>query len=435
MNYLKWMPLLGCAAVLSLSSCSDDEGKGISPSTNLTPDEHKVKLEQIGLDVLAKVNPEDHADLLRAMDYFSEIADYGGLEVDRDETVMSMAKLVGYVKSMCRTNNLGMMPQFASPDNELYSLAQCYGIYTYDEAREMWRKSASDNSLEFHFEYLYEPAVIKITASGDETKVYLFEDRSEVEYGGDKIRYEVYVPEHAEAVMTWNGKTLCSLSADMDVDDVSRSATVSSTFEASGYVFKQTTKANKTDASVSLTFDVKGDRVITAKANVKGDNMTDEGAIDDVVNEDSNVQDLFEDANGEINILDEAVVKMSCSNIKSLVDLLDDIDNEYYEYPSYYELEYADKMAAAYNKYMKGDLYYTDGDNSIAKLSMHSCFVEDEYFEDGGYYDYEAVITFASDSSAYSLESYFNDVDFNDLVNSAEDLGDRYESYLRYLLE
>lgn len=54
-----------------------------------------------------------------------------------------------------------------------------------------------------------------------------------------------------------------------------------------------------------------------------------------------------------------------------------------------------------------------------------------------GYEEYsvEPVITFVSDSSAYSFESYFNDIDFNDLVNSAEDLGDRYESYLRYLLE
>ena len=50
MKLLKSIPLLGCALVLSLSSCSDDEGSRISSGTNFTPDEHKARLEQIGLD-------------------------------------------------------------------------------------------------------------------------------------------------------------------------------------------------------------------------------------------------------------------------------------------------------------------------------------------------------------------------------------------------
>ena len=103
------------------------------------------------------------------------------------------------------------------------------------------------------------------------------------------------------------------------------------------------------------------------------------------------------------------------------------------------EQEYNDKVAEAYNKYMTAELYYTDGDNVIATLSMQSYFEPYDYYygyedEEDGYYDYEPVITFVSDESTFSMESYFDDVSFNDLINSAEDLADEYENYLQYLL-
>ena len=93
------------------------------------------------------------------------------------------------------------------------------------------------------------------------------------------------------------------------------------------------------------------------------------------------------------------------------------------------EEESADDKLAELN----GKKIITIGDSLTALCGWQPYLVEDDY----GYEEYsvEPVITFVSDSSAYSFESYFNDIDFNDLVNSAEDLGDRYESYLRYLLE
>lgn len=67
-------------ASFCLTACTDDEGKQ-SSGTNLTPDEHKEKLENIGLEVLGKINPADHERLLNAIDNFARLAD-DGLDIE-----------------------------------------------------------------------------------------------------------------------------------------------------------------------------------------------------------------------------------------------------------------------------------------------------------------------------------------------------------------
>ena len=154
-----------CLGACTLFSCSDEEN--VSESTKLTPDEHKEKLEKIGLDAIAKVNAADHEDLLRTMDYFYEIVDNSNLEVERDESATAVAGMLKAAASICKQNNLGGISHFASPQNDLYAAAQYYGIYTYDENRNRWRRTDSENSLEFHFEnQVGDPVVISVSASG-----------------------------------------------------------------------------------------------------------------------------------------------------------------------------------------------------------------------------------------------------------------------------
>ena len=80
-------------ASFCLTACTDDEGKQ-SSGTNLTPDEHKEKLENIGLEVLGKINPADHEKLLNAIDNFARLAD-DGLDIERDKAIQSGVNLAG----------------------------------------------------------------------------------------------------------------------------------------------------------------------------------------------------------------------------------------------------------------------------------------------------------------------------------------------------
>lgn len=418
-----------CLGACTLFSCSDEEN--VSESTKLTPDEHKEKLEKIGLDAIAKVNAADHEDLLRTMDYFYEIVDNSNLEVERDESATAVAGMLKAAASICKQNNLGGISHFASPQNDLYAAAQYYGIYTYDESRNRWRRTDSENSLEFHFEnQVGDPVVISVSASGSETFVDLYED------GG--TRYQAMIPEHAEGKVELDGETLFSLSSDLNVNNSNRTADISVTFVANGYEYKQEIHATPSNASTDLSLTINGDRILSANASVDGEDMTTEEQINDLVDGYGDAQDLFKGATAEVHIMDDAIIRASCSNIKALVDLLDDLD-ESYDWREQEEQEYNDKVAEAYNKYMTAELYYTDGDNVIATLSMQSYFEPYDYYygyedEEDGYYDYEPVITFVSDESTFSMESYFDDVSFNDLINSAEDLADEYENYLQYLL-
>lgn len=114
--------------------------------------------------------------------------------------------------------------------------------------------------------------------------------------------------------------------------------------------------------------------------------------------------------------------------------MLEDLDNRYSSWEEQESQEYNDKVAAAYNKYNTAELYYTDGDNVIANLSMQSYLYEDTYNPEYNYYDVEPIITFVPDESSFSIESYFDEISFNDLINSAEDLTEAYKDYLQYLV-
>ena len=83
----------------------------------------------------------------------------------------------------------------------------------------------------------------------------------------------------------------------------------------------------------------------------------------------------------------------------------------------------------AYNEYLKGEMYYTNGDNVIARFNMQAYDDSDEW---GEYYDIEPIITFASDNSKFSFESYFDDISFEKLVDKVEDLGDEFDAYIDF---
>lgn len=425
MKRLKWMLPCACMALFSITACSDDKGKE-SEFTNLTPDEHKEKLEKIGLDVIAKINPEDHKVLLETSDYFFEIADNSDLTIDRDEAaVQATAQLVKSVTQVCQTYNVGAMARYAEANNDLYAAAQYFGVYTYNPSKQTWTKSASNDALELHFTSNNQPAIIKICKSGNETKVDLFED--------DGTNYQAMVPEHATATMQLGDTELFKFNIDMNVDNSARSADIACNLNASNYIFQANTHADRSKATCTFSLNAKGEELIKAEANVNGQNMTNDDKINDIISGDGDAEDLFNNANTQINIMQEAVIKASCSDIQGLVHATDDLSDRYPSWEEQNSQPYNDKKADLYNQYVTAELYYTDGDNAIAKLKMQSHFVED-YLKNDSYYELEPVITFVSDESAFSLESYFDDISFNDLMDSAEHLSDQYKEYLQYLI-
>ena len=170
-----------CFSTLGLVSCGDKTED--SPYTELTPDEHKAKLEEIGLSIANKVNPEVQKNLVKTFDAFIEYSD--GLEIDENFATGRAQDLAKTLKSICEDNSLGKVSNLSrATDSELYSLARYAGIYTlvdgcedeWGDAYYNWRKEDASDKLEFRFKADNKDAVIQITKEGSEQKFDAYDD-------------------------------------------------------------------------------------------------------------------------------------------------------------------------------------------------------------------------------------------------------------------
>lgn len=424
---------LFAAFTVAAISCSDDNninGENEQKS-ELTPDECKARMDQIGQKAIGKVNTNAHKDLLVTIDRFCEFLDYGNIDIERDVTKAAKA-FSESLKNIVAKNRLDQVSKLSSENSELYALTQYYGIYTYNESKQYWDFEYSDNSLEFHFDVDGSEAVIKASANGKETNYTPYPD------------YEVKVPENAEADVTLGGKQLASVKINFNVNDTEKSVKINAKIDASGYVFSQDIDVNKQNGSSLSLFTINGEQMVRCTANISGNNMTDPDNIENSAEGNGEIQDLFNNAKTEVVIMNDATIKAECSNIKNFVDELNKIDEDYTYYDEYEE-EYNKKICDTYNKYLSVKLFYNDRPNElVANLGMDLDFDEGRYYvyydyeknewiEKQGVYDYTLIITFANDNSKYDIESYFDEDYFSKLIDDAEDLADRYESFFRYL--
>lgn len=422
---------LFAAFTIAATSCSEDNNANgeNEQKSELTPDECKARMDQIGQKAIGKVNANTHKDLLITIDRFCEFLDYGDIDIERDVTKAAKA-FSKSIKSIVSKSRLDEVSKMSSEDSELYALTQYYGIYTYNEYTQYWDYENSNNSLEFHFNIDGSEAVVKAFASGKETNYN--------PYPG----YEVKVPENAEAYITLDNKELANVKIKFNVNDAEKSVKINATVAASGYVFSQDINVNKQNGNSISLFTINGEQMVKCTANISGNNMTDPDNIENSAEGDGDIQDLFNNAKAEVVIMNDATIKAECSNIKDFVDELNRIDEECDYYDEYKE-EYNTKICDAYNKYLSVKLFYNDRPNElVANLGMDLEFDEEDGYYDyeknewiEGTYDYTLIITFTNDDSKYDIESYFDEDYFSKLIDDAEDLADRYESFFNYLWE
>lgn len=421
------MPCLAVALTVCLAACGDDapagegEGGGATGDEVLTPAENKAKFESIASDVLAQFTPSDHEAVLTALNDFTDFADNGGLEIERN-AYSSVMGMMNSMADVCGDNNLGRMMDFTRAGSDLYRAAQYYGIYTYNNG--VWTKEESDSKLEFRFTtYDGRAVVATATTSGSEVTFWRTTDDGE----------ELAVPEYAEATITVDGQVVCAVNVDAQLDASAKSAVVKANLDASGYVFNCTVNATSSKATADLALKKNGTNIILAIAEVNGQRMTDPSQSDE-----DNPQNLFNGASSRVSIMDDAYITASCANIKELVDGINDIEDKY----DYMQEELCCKEQAEFaNSKIDIKLYYTNSTAVQATLGVQAYYEG----ETGTYYDpatgqylpyeywnTEPIITFA-DGSKYSLDEYFDDnVTFGDLIDSYEELERQYSDYLSY---
>lgn len=430
MKRLNFKPLIFAAiALFSFSACNDDNE---STKSKISPDECKSRMDRIGQTVIGKINAFDHKELAKTIDKFCENLDYGDIEFQRDVTV----KAKSFAKSlhkMIAGNQLSEVTKMTSAQSELYALSQYYGIYTFDDSTYEWIYTPSKDKLEFRFNMDGNDAVVKVSSNGNETTYNPYPE------------YDIIVPENIIACISLGNKDLASIKAELNVDDAIKSVKTKIEIDASDYKVVHNLDANKEKAVSDLTFTIKGEQIVKCNAYIDGEYMTDPDNIENAFDGNGDPQDLFKGANGTVVIMNDATIKVGCSHIKNFVNDLDRIDDQVYNWYETYEEEYNQKICDTYNKYLKIELYYNDQpDALVANMVTDLYYDEDdtiyyydwesgEYKEITGTYSYEQNIVFTSDNSKYSMDSYFSEDNFGNLVDNAEDLADKYESFFKYL--
>lgn len=395
-------------SMVSFTSCSDDDNNGDGSSgggsTPLTSEQSKEKLSEIGQNLIGLVNAEDQRKLIELGDYFSVIA--GSLEIQEKDQVRKAIRTIVAASQ----GDMAAVYSLAAPNSEIYQASDYYGVYTYDKQTDEWPRTDSNSELALKFaDKQGQQAEIRIAATGNEP---------DIEYD-DVI---VKVPAKITATIKLGSTTLTSVeitTANVNSNNP-RKADITVNVDASGYKVSSSISAGPSQVKANYLISIKGTEAVKGEAYLNGSNMTaDEG-------KDENIEDRFNDAQAQANIMGEALVTLKCESYKEMARKLEEVEDQYDRRSSQAA---AQATANVYKQYLNGGLTFTGSDQQSATLAFQPYIVE-KWNEDE-YWKVEPLLQF-EDESLISFENYFDAASgpFKSLADSFEALVDSFDGFI-----
>ena len=388
---MKW--LLPCVCLVTLATgCSDSDGEGTperqgKPITELTPDENKKELENIGMDLLSKINPDDHAVLLKTIARFDEIIP--------SPEIYSVLKSVGKV---CADTDLSEMVSLASTRFAVVDMS--YGTWEYNESTSQWDNKETGQKGEVTYKFKVDGTAATIHATYSD-KTIRFEGRT--------------VPVGVSMKVTLGTDTLAELNSSINMNEAETQISVNSSLSASGYLFGVVADINNnnSESMAVVTFSKDGEVLVSLAAN---------GIFDSNLRFDPPLKS----AAGELRIMDDLRVNLSCSDLQKIIE--EDRKND----PTYEA--YHKRMADVYNQYIHGELRYAESEYVVANIAFQA-YAEDDngdgIINDNDDWNIEPLIVFSQDGSKYSFDDYFSEVKFQSLLEQCEALVNKYVKLLK----
>lgn len=388
---MKW--LLPCVCLVTLATgCSDSDGEGTperqgKPITELTPDENKKELENIGMNLLSKINPDDHAVLLKTIARFDEIIPF--------PEIYSVLKSVGKV---CADTDLSEMVSLASTRFAVVDMS--YGTWEYNESTSQWDNKETGQKGEVTYKFKVDGTAATIHATYSD-KTIRFEGRT--------------VPVGVSMKVTLGTDTLAELNSSINMNEAETQISVNSSLSASGYLFGVVADINNnnSESMAVVTFSKDGEVLVSLDAN---------GIFDSNLRFDPPLKS----AAGELRIMDDLRVNLSCSDLQKIIE--EDRKND----PTYEA--YHKRMADVYNQYIHGELRYAESEYVVANIAFQA-YAEDDngdgIINDNDDWNIEPLIVFSQDGSKYSFDDYFSEVKFQSLLEQCEALINKYVKLLK----
>ena len=402
---------------------NNDDIIGGSESDKVYKD--KEDFQRIALEIRNEFNASDFENILELAEYISkEYAEY-----DTENAENWFGKCMESLWKEIESNNNYEVYE------AIYKLSAFKGKWVANERTHCWERTNANN-LSVNVKDQYgNPCEITLTTSGNTKKVHLYDDEDwyndylEDTYGNEY--YEEYisvekiyveVPEKANLVIKQNGNKLAEVVINTDLSSMSGvdfnlandKYNVNASVYFNGYTFnlENAYYENKKESKVVFSFKHGSKTILSANLFATPDmyviNSEDEWEEYDV-NFKNNVL--------SINILNKLELKGTCSDLKSLVDILDSEHNE--------------NTDSKVNRYLKIKAYFYGSKEATANIEFES--IEDGYYD--YYYGYmerwylSPVIVF-NDYSRHSLEDFFNEDDFRKTINAFESLFKDFENLI-----
>lgn len=467
-------PIFGAAIALCFSCGEGDNDNSISipggddiqsPVVPSTPNKDEVMsataqkeyLEEVALEFINQVPSSDFRKLSSLGQYIQEtyIDDYNWDNVENwaDDILDELCAALGTTTTETDTENwsgttYNYINIYQNYESILYAsnftghFTASNGKWIYDEADDLKFIFADNNDKE---------CVLSLQTSGASKKVYAFNiddwQDSDYESNGnnytyhdyyDRTQYTIGVPEKVTITLTQNGSDVVRTVINTDLNslvgedfDISKSeANFSAELELNnGYKFVMSQMAYDANSEFALSFAMVKNGVNMVTAAVTSDisgipscNLdafsSDFFDIDDYDTDNANAKTTY----AKVDILGKVQVQGTVSNVRKYVDNLDDAyDNDESEssFKSYVNMA---------NGLMDVNLFYNNTYTKQATVKWEA-FADETYYGTT-YWDTEMILNFYDGTSYSTFEAFFNDNDFKSVIDSFEDLVEKYEDLI-----
>lgn len=398
------------------ASCSKPENK----KSPLTPDEQKVKIEQVAEELMDIYSSDVFEDYLKLVESFGET--YFDYDYDWDDFYEYCEEKGEKIYDEDWSERDGYTTDI------LFLLSDLQGKIVFGPRSV---KCSDYNGLRAEFSLDGKDYVADVTFSGKKISVdYSYTE--EGYYYDDTYNVKIEIPETVKVKITENGKNFAEVTCSVSFPDLSED-----TDPAKFYMYVSTSikiddhelildrtgyDSGKNKAVAGMTLK-KGNKVVIQSeisADVDGELV---GYDDDEIYESITVA---KNAYIYVDILGEMQFKGECSDMLALAEYVEDFD--------YAGTDAEEERAVKnINSLLDLGLYYNGSSKKTADMVMDYYVYYDEYWDEE-WEELGPVLVF-DDGSKYSFFEYFEEDAFEGLIDSFELWIEMYETMLEHYFD
>ena len=404
--------------------------------SELTPGEHKSRLEKIAIEFVEAFNPSDVEELVYSAKDLAEYAEYFDYGFETEEDIVDGPTPAALVRGLQRFSAADLV-EFATrvaedfvidandPDMNPYA-GKCY---TWNGDDYVWEETdGKDKTIVFE----WDDTEAQISWFGSTKVEYLYDE---------EMNYIVYVPHDINISIKIDGKTHFTAKLETNITDIKTWAPKVTITLNGGYEIVAKSAGNSKGLEAGATIK-KNDKVLLNAASVVAindatdiDNWLEEYYCENCGENHMEVSDYFleqvKTGSAQIDILALSIVASGdfmgmYKEIEEIDDRYDAWDDENYTYLPEEDRKECNAICECVNERVEVVLIYNDTKERVANIVLTTTSYYDEY-DQCNRYNVEPILVFP-DGSKFAFEEYFTEKAFGNLIDAVMELAEQVDS-------